>query len=129
MTHVPSTSTQLPGTRYPTTPFPMLTRQLCNPTLVGHPSLPFRTPSRSPQSMALLLQPKTISRSISTPEILSSKSLGEMKLLPLTESSLILQPLLMDPQWPNFTVVETPWSVMHMASRAPSNSSTPWLII
>ena len=28
-----------------------------------------------------------------------------------------------------FSVAETPWSVMHMASRAPSNSSTPWLII
>ena len=47
-----------------------------------------------------------------------------MKLLPLTQSSLILQPLLMDPHWPNFSVAETPWSVMHMASRAPSNSST-----
>ena len=79
--------------------------------------------------MALLLPPKTISRSISKPQILSSISLGKMKLLPLTQSSLILQPLLMDPQWPNFSVAETLWSVMHMASRAPSNSSTPWLII
>ena len=65
----------------------------------------------------------------SKPEILSSNSLGEIKLLPLTQSSLILQPLLMDPQWPNFSVAATPWSAMYMASRAPSNSSTPWLII
>ena len=42
---------------------------------------------------------------------------------------LLLHPLLMDSQWPNFSVAETHWSVMHMASRAPSNSSTPWLII
>ena len=48
----------------------------------------------------------TISRSISNPEIMSSTSLGEMKLLPLTQSSLILQPLLMDPQWSNFSVEE-----------------------
>ena len=47
-----------------------------------------------------------------------------MKLLPLTQSSLILQPLLMDPQWPNFSAAETPWSVMYMESRAPSNLST-----
>ena len=52
-----------------------------------------------------------------------------MKLLQLTQSSLILQPLLMDPPWPNFSAAEKPWYVMHMVSRAPSNSSTPWLII
>ena len=52
-----------------------------------------------------------------------------MDLLPLTQSSLILQQFVMDPQWPDSSVVETPWSVMHMASRGPSNSSTPWLII
>ena len=107
----------------------MLTGQLCDPTLVGNPCVPFRTHSRSPPGMALLLQPKTNSRSIIKPELLSSISLDEMRLLPLTQSSLILQPLLMDPPWPNVSVAETPWSVMHMASRVPSNPSTPWLII
>ena len=54
-----STSTQHPGNFHPTTPFPqMLTGLLSNPTLVGHPSLPFKTPSRSPPDMALLLPPK-----------------------------------------------------------------------
>ena len=79
--------------------------------------------------MALLLPPKTISRSISKPEILSSTSLDKMRLLPLTQSSLILQSLLMDPPWPKFSAAKTPGYVMHMVSRAPSNSSTPWLII
>ena len=93
------------------------------------PSLPFKTTTRSPPGMALLLPPKTISRSILKPEILSSTSPGKMKLLPLTQSSLILLPLLMAPPWPNFSVAETLWSVRPMASKVPSNLSTPWLII
>ena len=85
----------------------MLTGRLCNPTLIRHPSLPFRTASRSPPGMALLLRSNNISRRISKPEILSSTSLRKPKLLPLTQSSLTLQTLLMDPQWPNFSVAET----------------------
>ena len=71
-----------------------------------------QTPSRSPPGMALLLPPKTISRSILKPKILSSTSLSKTKLLQLTQSSLIPQPLLVAPPWLNFTVAETPWSVM-----------------
>ena len=52
-----------------------------------------------------------------------------MRLLPQTQSSLILQPLLMDPPWPTFSVAVAALYVMHMVSRAPSNLSTPWLII
>ena len=51
-----------------------------------------------------------------------------MKLLPLTQSSLIPQALLMAPSCPNFSVTEILWSVISMASRLPSNSSTHWLI-
>ena len=100
MTPLPSPSTQHLGNLHPTTPFPqILTGQPSNPTLVGHPSPPFNTPPTSPPFMALLLPPKTISRSISRLEILSSTSIGEMKLLPLTQSSLIPQPLQMAPLW------------------------------
>ena len=79
--------------------------------------------------MALLLPPKTISRSILKPKLLSSTSLSKMKLLQLTQFSLIPQPLLMAPTWLKFSVAETPWSVMPMASSTPSNSSSLSLII
>ena len=88
--------------------------------IIGHPSLPFRTPSRSLPGMALLLQPKTILRSISKPEILSLTS-------PATDTVFSDTPAIAD----RSTMAQffCGRCVMHMASRAPSNSSTPWLII
>ena len=68
-------------------------------------------------------------RSTSSPGILFSTSPDEMRLLPLTPSSVTHQPSMIVVPWPNSLLEETPWSVMPMASKVKNNSSMPYMTI
>ena len=62
------------------------------------------------------------SRSTSSPGILFSTFPGEMRLLPLTPSSVTHQQSMMVVLWPNSSLDEILWYVMPMASKPKTNS-------
>ena len=96
--------------------------------LHGHPHPASRTLSMSPPGMELLHTPRITSKSTLSLAILFSTSPDAVKLLQQTPSSLTLLLLMMVPPWPNSSVAVILFSVMHMASNQPNNSSTPSLI-
>ena len=67
------------------------------------------------------------SRSTSSPGILFSTFPREMRLLPLTPSSVTHQPSMMVVLWPNSSLDEILWYVMPMASKPQNNSSIPYM--
>ena len=98
-----------------------------DPTLVGNLSKSSRIPTRSHQDLEEQFHNMITSRSTSSPGILFSTFPGEMRLLPLTPSSVTHQPSMMVVLWPNSPLDETLWYVMPMASKLKTNSSIPYM--
>ena len=93
-----------------------------DPTLVGNPSKSSRILTKSHQDLEEQSHNMITSRSTSSPGILFSIFPGEMRLLPLTPSSVTHQPSMMVALWPNSSLNEILWYVMHMASKPKNNS-------
>ena len=90
--------------------------------LVGNLSKSSRIPTRSHQDLEAPFHNMITSRSTSSPGILFSTFPGEMRLLPLTPSSVTHQPSMMVVPWPNSLLDEILWYVMPMASKLKNNS-------
>ena len=92
------------------------------PYLVGNLSKSSRIPTRSHQDLEAPFHNMITSRSTSNPGILFSTFPGEMRLLPLTPSSVTHQSSMMVVLWPNSSLDEILWYVMPMASKLKNNS-------
>ena len=87
-----------------------------DPTLVGNLSKSSRILTESHQDLGEQSHNMITSRRTSSPGILFSTFPGEMRLLPLTPSSVTHQPSMMVVLWPNSLLDEILWYVMRMAS-------------
>ena len=122
---LPSQPPRKPITHALTCMAPILLKRIgkhSDPILVGNLSKSSRIPTRSHQHLEAPFHNMITSRSTSSPGILFSTFPEEMRLLPLTPSSVTHQPSMMVVLWPNSSLEETLWYAMPMASKVKNNS-------